>query len=115
MNLLTNVQRYAYPDGRGGAVEVLVSKAGEGFVIQVRDFGVGIPPEALDQVVQPFFTPARPWRYGLGWPSCRNIVVDGLKGKVEIASTLATGATVTVHLRASCLICRSKASHVDVG
>jgi signal transduction histidine kinase len=99
MNLLTNVQRYAYPDGRGGAVEVLVSTPGEGFVIQVRDFGVGIPPEVLDQVFSPFFTTGRGrGGTGLGLAIVQNIVVDGLKGKVDIASTLGNGTTVTVHV-----------------
>ena len=80
-------------------MEVLVSTAVEGFVIQVRDFGVGIPPEALDQVFSPFFTTGRGrGGTGLGLAIVQNIVVDGLKGKVEIASTLGNGTTVTVHL-----------------
>jgi signal transduction histidine kinase len=99
MNLLTNVQRYAYPDGRGGAVEVLVSTAGESFVVQVRDFGAGIPPQALDQVFSPFFTTGRGLGgTGLGLAIVQNIVVNGLKGKVEIASTPGDGTTVTVNL-----------------
>jgi signal transduction histidine kinase len=99
MNLLTNVQRYAYPDGAGGAVEVLVSTAGEDFVVQVRDFGAGIPPDALDQVFSPFFTTGRGrGGTGLGLAIVQNIVVNGLKGKVEIASTPGNGTTVTVHL-----------------
>jgi len=99
MNLLTNVQRYAYPEGRGGAVEVLVSTAGEGFLVQVRDFGAGIPPEALDQVFSPFFTTGRGrGGTGLGLAIVHNIVTNGLKGTVEIASTLGDGTTVTIHL-----------------
>jgi signal transduction histidine kinase len=99
MNLLTNVQRYAYPDGQGGAVEVLVSTAGEGFVVQVRDFGAGIPRESLDQVFSPFFTTGRgQGGTGLGLAIVQNIVVNGLKGKVEIASTPGKETTVTVRL-----------------
>jgi signal transduction histidine kinase len=97
MNLLTNVQRYAYPDTRGGAVEVRVSTAGDGFMIQVRDFGAGIPPEALDLVFGPFFTTGRgSGGTGLGLAIVQNIVVNGLKGKVEIGSTLGEGTTVSV-------------------
>ena len=99
LNLLTNIQRYAYPEGHGGAVEVLVSTAGEGFVVQVRDFGAGIPPEALDQVFSPFFTTGRGrGGTGLGLAIVQNIITNGLKGKVEIASTPGNGTTVSVHL-----------------
>jgi signal transduction histidine kinase len=99
MNLLTNVQRYGYPDGRGGAVEVLVSAAGGDFVIQVRDFGAGIPPEALEHVFSPFFTTGRDrGGTGLGLAIVHNIVVNALKGTVDIASTPGHGTTVTVHL-----------------
>jgi signal transduction histidine kinase len=99
MNLLTNVQRYAYPEGHGGAVEVLVSSADEGFVIHVRDFGVGIAADALDQVFSPFFTTGRGrGGTGLGLAIVQNIVVNGLKGKVDIESTPGSGTTVAVQL-----------------
>jgi signal transduction histidine kinase len=101
MNLLTNVQRYAYPDGKGGAVEVLIGNAdaGEDFVLQVRDFGAGISSEALDQVFSPFFTTGRSrGGTGLGLAIVHNIVVNGLKGKVDIASTPGSGTTVNVYL-----------------
>jgi signal transduction histidine kinase len=99
MNLLSNVQRYAYPAGHGGAVEVLVSSRGDGFVIQVRDFGAGIPPDALNQVFSPFFTTGRGrGGTGLGLAIVQSIVVDGLQGNVEIDSTVGKGTTVTVRL-----------------
>jgi signal transduction histidine kinase len=99
MNLLTNVQRYAYPDGRAGTAEVLVSAAGESFVIETRDFGVGVPPEALDHVFSPFFTTGRGrGGTGLGLAIVQNIVVNALKGKVEIESELGSGTTVTLQL-----------------
>jgi signal transduction histidine kinase len=99
MNLLTNVEHYAYPEGHGGAAEVAVSTSGDGFLVQVRDFGAGIPPEALDQVFSPFFTTGRArGGTGLGLAIVQNIVVNGLKGKVDIASTVGSGTTLSVHL-----------------
>jgi signal transduction histidine kinase len=99
MNLLTNVQRYAYPDGRAGAAEVLISAADDDFVVQTRDFGVGIAPEALDHVFNPFFTTGRGrGGTGLGLAIVQNIVVNALKGKVEITSVVGSGTTVTLQL-----------------
>jgi signal transduction histidine kinase len=99
MNLLTNVQRYAYPDGGGGTAEVLVSAPGDGFVIEVRDSGVGVPPEALEHVFSPFFTTGRGrGGTGLGLSIVQNIVVNALKGKVEITSEVGRGTTVTLQL-----------------
>ena len=48
LNLLSNAQRYAYPEGVGGKVEITIEAEGEGesgtYSIAVRDFGNGIPP-----------------------------------------------------------------------
>jgi signal transduction histidine kinase len=78
---------------------VLITAEDEGFVVQVRDFGAGIPPDALDQVFNPFFTTGRGrGGTGLGLAIVQNIVVNGLKGKVNMASTVGDGTTVSVHL-----------------
>jgi signal transduction histidine kinase len=99
MNLLTNVQRYAYPEGRAGSAEVLISTEGESLIVQARDSGVGIAPEALDHVFDPFFTTGRGrGGTGLGLAIVQNIVVNALKGKVEIASVVGSGTTVTIQL-----------------
>jgi two-component system, NtrC family, sensor kinase len=50
-------------------------------------------------VFSPFFTTGRGLGgTGLGLAIVQNIVVNGLKGKVEIASTPGDGTTVTVNL-----------------
>jgi C4-dicarboxylate-specific signal transduction histidine kinase len=96
-NLLGSVQRYAYPDGRGRAVEVLVSTVGDGFMVHVRVVGAGSPLEALDQMCSPVCTSGR-GRGGTGLGIVQNIVVSGFSGKPEITSTPGNGTTVTVHL-----------------
>jgi signal transduction histidine kinase len=103
LNLLTNVERYAYPNGGGGNVEIEVAPdVQDGFVLSVRDHGRGIPETDLARVFDPFFTTGRArGGTGLGLAIVRNLVVDGLGGRVEIASTLGAGTTVTVHLPAA--------------
>lgn len=46
--LVTNAFKYAFPDGKGGAVDVELQRAGEAVEIVVRDDGIGCAPEAAD-------------------------------------------------------------------
>jgi signal transduction histidine kinase len=99
LNLLTNVERYAYPDGVGGDVEVVVADADSGFVLTVRDFGRGIAPEHLARVFDPFFTTGRGrGGTGLGLAIVRNLVRDGLGGTVEMTSAVGEGTRVMLQL-----------------
>lgn len=98
LNLVSNVERYAYPPGEGGKVEIVVG-AGDGhFDVTVRDFGRGIPPEHLEQVWEPFFTTGRSaGGTGLGLAVVNNLVADGMHGSADIRSQ--PGEGTSVHLR----------------
>jgi len=101
MNLLTNVERYAYPDGSGGKVEITVAADSDRkepcFTISVRDFGAGIPPENLPKVFDPFFTTGRSkGGTGLGMAIVQNIVTSALKGTIHIDSAPGKGTSVVV-------------------
>jgi signal transduction histidine kinase len=103
MNLLTNIERYAYPDGQGGPVEVVISRGSLGtqpaYVIAVTDFGVGIEPAHLGQVFEPFFTTGRfKGGTGLGMAIVHNLVTVALKGTIHIDSAVNQGTTVRVSL-----------------
>src|SRR5262249_12639606 len=54
LNLLTNIERYAYPDGEGGRLEIELTveeaRMEALFVLTVRDFGRGIAPDDLPKV-----------------------------------------------------------------
>jgi len=98
LNLLTNVQRYAYPDANGGTVELEVSAADlsgdPAFCIAVRDFGAGISDEDQAQIFNPFFTTGRTKEAtGLGLSIVFNLINDSLKGTIRVESTVGTGTT----------------------
>ncbi|PYO44639.1 MAG: hypothetical protein DMD33_02340, partial [Gemmatimonadetes bacterium] len=87
---------------RGGQVEVNLTDAPEGAILQVRDTGPGIPAAELPHVFERFFRgtnvgEARASGSGLGLAIARSIV-DMHRGRIEVASAAGSGATFSVHL-----------------
>lgn len=98
-NLLENSMRYT---PAGGSVRVRLTRTQEEARIAVSDTGVGIPEADLPFVFERFFRSDRARRAysggsGLGLSIVRWIV-EAHKGKVEVASELEKGTTVTVRL-----------------
>ncbi len=97
-NLVSNALKYS-PDG--GAVLVGVASDRHHAVVTVRDHGIGIAEEMLDQVFEPFARRAYhvPVMYGtgLGLYITRQIV-EQHGGQIALASTPGQGTTVTVRL-----------------
>ncbi len=100
LNILTNVERYAYPDGTGGRVELELDAAHRvvpTFTITVRDFGKGIRSEDVPRVFDVFFTTGRgAGGSGLGLAIVHTIVTEPLQGTIDISSAQGVGTTVTV-------------------
>jgi signal transduction histidine kinase len=99
LNLLLNAAQ-AIPSGSEADHEIrIVTRDREDQVmLEVRDSGVGIPPEALERVFEPFFT-TKPIGVGtgLGLSICHSIVT-GFGGKIEVDSTPGKGTSVRVLL-----------------
>jgi signal transduction histidine kinase len=103
LNLLGNIERYAYPDGAGGKVAIAISAengpSGPSFVVSVRDFGRGIAVEHLPRIFDPFFTTGRSkGGTGLGMAIVHNIVTMALKGSIDLQSAPGGGTTVTLRI-----------------
>jgi signal transduction histidine kinase len=102
LNLLTNIERYAYPDGTGGLIEITVADDDAAdrsphFILSIRDFGVGISPENLPRLFEPFFTTGRiKGGTGLGLTIVHNIVTSALKGTIAVTSNLGQGTQVQI-------------------
>jgi signal transduction histidine kinase len=98
-NLVGNGLKFT---ARGGEVQVSLSDAPEGAILQVRDTGPGIPAAELPHVFQRFFRgtnvgEARASGSGLGLAIARSIV-EMHDGQIEVASAVGRGATFTVRL-----------------
>jgi len=101
--LIHNIISNAFKYGREGSPVVATLKLAKGVArLSVVDEGDGIAPEHLPRLTERFFR-ADPGRSraiggtGLGLAIVKHIV-ERHRGRLDIASTLGTGTTVTVEL-----------------
>lgn len=91
--VLTNAVDAAEDHAR---ITVRTQESPEGPRLIVEDQGAGIPPEGLDQILEPFFT-TKEGALGLGLAMVETLVGEA-GGSVEIDSRHGDGTTVTVTL-----------------
>jgi signal transduction histidine kinase len=100
LNLLTNAAD-AMPTGGKillRAATAMLVDGGNAVRIDFSDTGVGIAPEHLPRVTEPFFTTKDEGKgTGLGLAICRRIIQEHL-GIIEITSELGKGTTVSLLL-----------------
>jgi signal transduction histidine kinase len=101
LNLVINA-RQAMPRGGRLRIEVRENKATDMAEIAVSDTGVGIPPEGLRLIFEPFYTTKEPDEHGhggtgLGLSVCRQII-DQHQGRIRVESLVGKGSTFTIKL-----------------
>jgi signal transduction histidine kinase len=98
INLLTNVERYAYPKGVGGIVNVTIQMEDDAhYRLSVQDGGRGISPADQAHIFEPFFTTGRAiGGTGLGLSIVHNLVVTALKGEIRLKSEAGKGTEFVV-------------------
>ena len=67
--------------------------------IEIEDTGMGMPPEVLQRVFDPFFTTRAGARMGMGLAICHGVVSD-MEGSIDLASEVGQGTRVRVRLPA---------------
>jgi signal transduction histidine kinase len=99
LNLLTNAIKFT---DRGGHIRVESERAGNAAVIKIHDTGIGIPPEKLELIFDPFvqvdsnFTRTREG-VGLGLAISRDLA-RGMGGELCAQSVLGEGTTMLLTL-----------------
>jgi signal transduction histidine kinase len=101
LNLLINA-RQAMPRGGHLRLEVKENPRTQLVELRIADTGVGIPPERLRLIFEPFYTTKEPdasghGGTGLGLSVCRQII-EQHHGRIRVESVVGKGATFTVKL-----------------
>lgn len=112
LNLISNAVKFTDP---GGSIEIAVRRGSEdSAVLEVRDTGIGIPPEEVSKVWAPFVqasnaTARAAAGTGLGLAIVKALA-DMHSGVLSIASELDRGTTVTLTIPPAFQVSRSAAS-----
>jgi signal transduction histidine kinase len=101
LNLIINA-RQAMPHGGRLTVEVRTNNRTHMVEIRIRDTGVGISPEKLRLIFEPFYTTKEPDEHGhggtgLGLSVCRQII-EQHQGRIRVESLVGRGSTFIVKL-----------------
>ena len=100
LNLLTNASD-AMPQGGTltlGVTAGVLEPGSPGVVIEFTDTGIGIDPEDMPKVLEPFFTTKAEGKgTGLGLAICRRVVQEH-QGTLALTSTVGVGTTVHIVL-----------------
>lgn len=99
MNLVLNAGDATTEEGEVELVSAVDGSANgkPQVAIEVRDRGVGIAPEHLDRIFEPYFTTKGDQGTGLGLRNVWQIVTDS-GGTIEVDSTVGEGSTFSVFL-----------------
>jgi signal transduction histidine kinase len=101
VNLLINA-RQAMPRGGRLVIEVRENAIAGMAEVRIADSGVGISPDKLRLIFEPFYTTKEPDEYGhggtgLGLSVCRQII-EQHHGRIRVESVVGKGSTFTVKL-----------------
>lgn len=81
----------------GGTLTISTKGQPDGILVELADTGVGIPPEILDKIFQPFYS-TKAKGSGLGLAISQKII-DAHHGKISIESKVGEGTRARIFLR----------------
>jgi signal transduction histidine kinase len=98
-NLITNALKFSKNNSK---IEIYLSIKNNCAVIEVRDYGMGIPPEMLPHIFERFSKARRPGvrgeqSTGLGLSISRQII-DNHQGTIDVTSEEKKGSSFTIQL-----------------
>jgi CheY-like chemotaxis protein len=98
LNLVTNAEQAIREVRDSGRIQVRLTRSADRLIVTVQDDGVGIRPDALPRIFDPFYTTKRPGGgTGLGLSICMSIIREH-GGNIEAEALPAGGSAFTVYL-----------------
>src|SRR5260370_2823222 len=98
LNISANAEQAIREVRDSGRMQIRAGRSGNQLTITVQDDGVGIRPEALQRIFDPFYTTKRPGGgTGLGLSICMSIIREH-GGNIEAETLPAVGAAFTIYL-----------------
>jgi signal transduction histidine kinase len=99
-NILDNAVKYSRADS--DPVQISIDQQPHGIVVDIKDDGIGIAPEDLAYIWEPFYRAdksrsRKTGGYGLGLSLCKTIM-EAHGGKIEVSSALGKGTTVSLYI-----------------
>jgi two-component system, sporulation sensor kinase A len=96
IQVLINVIKNAIDAMKTGEINIMITNKNNQLKITIQDQGIGIPPDRLKKLGEPFFT-LKEKGMGLGLTISQKIIQDH-KGSLEIESEVGIGTSVHVIL-----------------
>src|SRR5258705_3472380 len=101
LNLISNAEQAIREVRESGRIQIRLTLAGDNVVVTVQDDGVGISPEALPKLFDPFYTTKRPGGgTGLSLSICLSIAREH-GGTIQAESLPGGGSAFSVYLPAT--------------
>jgi PAS domain S-box-containing protein len=101
LNLVTNAEQAIREVRESGRIQMRLANIGNSLLVTVQDDGIGIRPEAIPRIFDPFYTTKRPGGgTGLGLSICMSIIREH-GGNIEAEPLPAGGSAFTVFLPAA--------------
>lgn len=98
LNLISNAEHAIREIRESGRIQIRIGRIGSNIAVTVQDDGVGILPEALPKLFDPFYTTKRPGGgTGLGLSICTAIVREH-GGSIDVETLPVGGSAFTVFL-----------------
>ena len=98
LNLISNAEHAIREVRESGRIQIRVGRIGPNVSVTVQDDGVGILPEALTKLFDPFYTTKRPGGgTGLGLSICTAIIREH-GGSIDVETLPVGGSAFTVFL-----------------